>query len=307
MNKTPVLELKRINKKIKKREIVTDLNLQVNTGEVVGFLGPNGAGKTTTIRMITGLIRPTSGDIYICGHHVLKDRTRAMAQLGTIVENPEMYKFLSGRQNLMQFARLAGNVSEKRISEVTDLVGLTSRIDDKVRTYSLGMRQRLGLAQALLHRPRLLVLDEPTNGMDPQSMRELRRLIKKLAMEEGISVFISSHLLAEIQQVCDRVAIINKGCILRVESLAKLTEESRQKLIVVVNDPGKAVSLCEKLTYCYGVALEDRHILIQMDPGQTPDLVREFIGAGIDIYEITGRKLALEDSFINITGGDIHV
>ncbi|MDA8235740.1 MAG: ABC transporter ATP-binding protein [Clostridia bacterium] len=303
----PVLELKQISKKIKKRDIVIDINLKVFPGEVMGFLGPNGAGKTTTIRMITGLIRPTSGDIYISGHHVHQHRAQAMAQLGTIVENPELYKFLTGRQNLQQFARMAGHVGPGRIAEISEMVGLTGRIDDKVRTYSLGMRQRLGLAQALLHRPRLLVLDEPTNGMDPQSMRELREMIRKLAREEGIGVFISSHQLAEVQQVADRVAIIDKGLILRVESLEQLANEGRQQLVVTVNKPQQAATLCSQLVYCHGVKVEEDRIIMELEPERTPELVRELVRAEIDVYELTRRKFILEDKFIDVTGGDIHV
>ncbi|MBX5436110.1 MAG: ABC transporter ATP-binding protein [Alicyclobacillaceae bacterium] len=220
---TPVLTLEHVSKRIGSRWIVEDVHMTVRAGEVYGFLGPNGAGKTTTIRMIVGLARPSRGVIRVLGHDVHRDRSAALGHVGTIVENPETYRYLTGRENLIHYARLAGlrgAERQRRIAEVVDIVGLGARIDDKVKRYSLGMRQRLGVAQALLARPKLLVLDEPTNGLDPAGMREFRELIRRLAAE-GMAVFVSSHLLSEIEQMCDRVAILKSG---RVIAEAKVAD-----------------------------------------------------------------------------------
>ena len=209
----PVLELENISKTIKGRKIVKDINLTLGAAEVFGFLGPNGAGKTTTIRMIVGLIKPTLGHVRICGYDVSREFVKAMSNVGCIIESPEMYKYLTGLDNLFQYAAMDKRVTKDRIKEVIRLVGLENRVSDKVSTYSLGMRQRLGIAQALLCRPRLLILDEPTNGLDPSGITEFRKLIRRLAEDQGMTVFVSSHLLSEVQLMCDSVAIIKQGSI----------------------------------------------------------------------------------------------
>lgn len=203
-----IAQLQNVTKVIKGKKIIDSLSFEVNEGEVFGFLGPNGAGKTTTIRMIVGLMKITEGDVLISGKSIQKDFAEAINEVGAIVENPELYKFLSGYQNLKHFARMHKGITEERIKEVVELVGLTSRINDKVKTYSLGMRQRLGIAQCLLHKPKLLILDEPTNGLDPAGIREIRAYIRKLAAEEGMAVIVSSHLLSEMEMMCDRIAIL---------------------------------------------------------------------------------------------------
>jgi len=212
---TPVLDLTNLKKTIKGKEIVKGINLKLYPSQVYGFLGPNGAGKTTTIRMIVGLIKPTEGSVTICGYSVAHDFVKALANVGCIIESPEMYKYLTGMENLQQFAAMDKRISQQRIKEVVEMVGLQHRISDKVRTYSLGMRQRLGIAQAILSRPRLLILDEPTNGLDPAGINEFRNLIKRLAYEEGMTVFVSSHLLLEVQQMCDSVSIIRQGSVIK--------------------------------------------------------------------------------------------
>ncbi len=205
-----VLSVQNLKKKIGRKWIIKDVTFDVKPGEIFGFLGPNGAGKTTTIRMLVDLIKPTEGKISVCGYDVNRDPERALKYVGSIVENPEVYTYLTGWENLEHFARMQPGVDYDRIQEVVNIVRLDQRIHDKVRTYSLGMRQRLGIAQALLGRPRLLILDEPTNGLDPKGIKELREFIKQLA-SEGMAVFVSSHLLSEIQLLCNRVAIIKLG------------------------------------------------------------------------------------------------
>lgn len=214
MKEYPVLSVRSLSKKVHGRTLVKDVSFDVLPGQVFGFLGPNGAGKTTTIRMLVGLIRPTAGDITIGGYNIRTHPLEAMRQVGCIVENPDLYPYLSGRENLLQLAKMQGPQAVARIEEVADLVHLSQRLDDKVRTYSLGMRQRLGIAQALLGNPQLLILDEPTNGLDPAGIRELRTFLQDLA-KSGLAVFISSHLLSEIELLCDHVAIIRNGSVIQ--------------------------------------------------------------------------------------------
>lgn len=222
------LQVTNLHKKIRKREIIKGISFEVMPGEVFGFLGPNGAGKTTTIRMIVGLIKPTSGTILIGGKDIRKNFTEAMRGLGSIVENPEFYTFLTGQENLAYFARMDSSIKKERIQEVTELVGLEKRINDRVSTYSLGMRQRLGIAQALLSNPKLLILDEPTNGLDPSGIHEMRDFIRALARNEGISVLVSSHLLSEIELLCDRVAIMTDGTIIKTDQVSHLLSSRAQ-------------------------------------------------------------------------------
>ena len=212
----PVIKLVNVSKKIDRKTIIDGLTLEIRRGEVFGLLGPNGAGKTTTIRMMVGLIAITAGDILIRGASINKDFRKAIAQVGAIVENPELYGFLTGYQNLVHFANLYPAVTLERIEEVISFIGLEKRIHDRVKTYSLGMRQRLGVAQAILNKPSILILDEPTNGLDPAGIKELRDYLRILAKNEGVSVIVSSHLLSEMELLCDRVAIIKSGRLLGV-------------------------------------------------------------------------------------------
>src|SRR5260221_8953467 len=214
------------------------VSFALKSGEAWGFLGPNGAGKTTTIRMLVGLIKPTSGSVTICGHDVRHDFEAAMRCLGCIVETPDLYRFMNGRENLEHFARMLG-VENAEIERVAELVALSHRLDQRVGTYSLGMRQRLGIAQALLGRPKLLILDEPANGLDPAGIREIRELLRSLAAERQMSIFVSSHLLAEIELTCDRVAIIHKGRILREGTVRDLIS-SRRDMELRVDDVARA-------------------------------------------------------------------
>src|SRR5215210_4742905 len=220
------LSASHLTKVIGDRTIVDDVSFDLNPGEVFGFLGPNGAGKTTTIRMLVGLIKPTQGKVTVCGFDLRKDFEKAMRCIGCIVENPDLYRFMTGRENLEHFARML-SVPSTEIERVASLVNLAHRLDQRVGTYSLGMRQRLGIAQAMLGNPRVLILDEPANGLDPAGIREIRELIRGLAAERGMAVFVSSHLLAEIELICDRVAIIHKGRILKTGPVRELISSQR--------------------------------------------------------------------------------
>ena len=223
----PVLSAENLNKTLGGRKIIDNLNLQVFQGNIYGFLGKNGQGKTTTIRLVTGLIFPDSGEITICGYDLRKDFKRAIAQVGAIVEAPSFYSYLSGYDNLKLMANLLPDVSKDRIEEVLNIVGLHQRAKDKVKTYSLGMKQRLGIANALLGNPRLVILDEPTNGLDPQGMREIKELIVQLAAEKDLTFFISSHMLHDIEQICNRIGIIDQGKLLLEDELANLQTQGR--------------------------------------------------------------------------------
>jgi ABC-2 type transport system ATP-binding protein len=237
-----VLSVRNLKKKAGSRWIIRGISFDVHAGEIFGFLGPNGSGKTTTIRMLADLIRPTEGTVTICSRDLAKERNAALAKAGFIVENPEMYPFLTGRENLRHFARMTPGVDDRRIAEVTALVGLERRIDDKVKTYSLGMRQRLGIAQALLSDPKLLILDEPTNGLDPQGIRELRLFLRDLA-DRGIGIVISSHLLSEIELMCDRVAIISGGETIAVGGVAELLAQASGGVLLAVGDARRAADV----------------------------------------------------------------
>jgi ABC-2 type transport system ATP-binding protein len=299
----PVLQIKNLRKVIGKKTIIHDLSLDVFAGEVFGFLGPNGAGKTTTIRMIVGLMGITSGEVLINGISIKKDFAKAIQHVGAIVENPEMYKFLTGYQNLLHYARMVKGVTKERINEVVELVGLEKRIHDKVKTYSLGMRQRLGLAQALLHKPSLLILDEPTNGLDPAGIREIRDYLRKLAKQEGLAVIVSSHLLSEMEMMCDRFAIIQHGRLVGIESVQDLVNSS-QKVLLNVNPVEEAASIIRQI---YSNALRQvtkQGIEISVEREQIPAINAALVSKGVKVYGIQTVAKSLEERFLEMTGGN---
>lgn len=304
-----VLQLRNVTKTIGKRRIVDDLTFDIPAGEVFGFLGPNGAGKTTTIRMIVGLISMTKGEAIVKGVSVRQNFAKAMTHIGAIVENPEMYKFLTGYQNLVHFARRHAGVTKERIDEVVKLLGLQNRIHEKVKRYSLGMRQRLGVAQAILHRPSLLILDEPTNGLDPAGIRELRDYLRKLAREEGLAVIVSSHLLSEMELMCDRVAIIQSGKLVDIRPLQGYKENPGTKVVIEVDDLPAARRL---LSDAFGdsklsMAVSGQALEVAAERAAIPDIARMLIREGLDVYGIHAVQKSLEDQFLEITGGEMIV
>ncbi len=298
----PVLELVGIGKSIGGKDIVKGLDLTLGEAEVFGFLGPNGAGKTTTIRMIVGLIKATKGKIKICGYDILKDYVKAMSNVGCIIESPDMYKYLTGMENLLQFAAMDRRVTKNRIGEVVDLVGLENRIGDKVSTYSLGMRQRIGIAQALLSRPKLLILDEPTNGLDPAGITEFRKLIRRLAKEDGMTVFVSSHLLAEVQQMCDTVAIISHGTI--VKSAAVKDVLVSETVNWELSNPEKAIRLLKVKWNIDAILSNDNTVTASIGEHSHEEINSVFIKEEIGLKYTYAKQNTLEELFLNLTEGD---
>ncbi len=299
------LEVNELRKDIGKRQIIKGLTFQVRKGEVFGFLGPNGAGKTTTIRMIVGLTTPTDGDIRILGHNVVTERAEAMKKIGAIVENPELYPFLSGLENLKQYARMQQGITDEDIRRVIKLVGLENRIKDKVKKYSLGMRQRLGLAQALLHNPEVLILDEPTNGLDPAGIREIRDYIRRLAKEQGMSVIVSSHLLAEMELMCDRFGIIKNGQMVRIEDVNTATtgnDHLRHQFDVYPVERAVSYFTDKELPF----EINHEMITVTCPSNSVPGIVRDLVQQDIDVYGVVRSKQSLEERFLELTndGGE---
>lgn len=302
-----VLEVKGLKKIIGSREIIKDLNFTVDEGEIFGFLGPNGAGKTTTIRMLVGLIMPTEGEIKICGINLNKDKEVALKDVGAIVENPELYTYLSGRQNLMQIARIR-NVPKEEVEELIKTVGLENRINDKVKKYSLGMKQRLGLAAALLGKPKLLILDEPTNGLDPSGIIDFRNIVKTASRKYNMSVLISSHILSEIQQLCDKVAFVNDGVIQSVEDMNEAIHniEKESLSLVVSSDIKEALLALRKVPFVAGAEEKNGVINIVIEWDMTPDLIRKLVEYGVDIEEVKKNRDGLEQRYMELVEGGIR-
>ncbi|MBD2861192.1 ABC transporter ATP-binding protein [Paenibacillus oceani] len=311
-----VLSVHQLKKKIKNRLIIKGISFDVRRGEIFGFLGPNGSGKTTTIRMLVGLIKPTEGSITLGGYDVARQPTDALRHVGCIVENPELYSYMTGWENLEHFARMLPGVGAQRIREVTDIVGLGQRIHDKVKTYSLGMRQRLGIAQALLGQPSLLILDEPTNGLDPQGIKEMREFIRRLA-SEGLSLFVSSHLLSEIQQMCDRVAIISHGEVIAVGEVDELLQQSGSTIVwhvepyerareILASDP--SVQVLDSARLDPELDGEDsaggRKLTVRMEQERIPEWNEKLVAARVLVYSIGIHHPTLEELFLRLTEGE---
>lgn len=300
------LEVEGIYKKLGKREIIKGISFKIGEGEIFGFLGPNGAGKTTTIRMLVGLISPDKGSISILGYNLHKEREKALSQLGAVVENPELYGYLSGKENLMQIARIR-KVSMGQVEEIIELVGLKDRINDKVKKYSLGMKQRLGLAAALLGNPKLLVLDEPTNGLDPSGIMDFREIVKKAARDRGMAVFISSHILSEAQQLCDRVAFINEGVI---QSIENITEEGikteKETMVLVTTNDEKAEVAVDRLEFVYNVDKHDGKLTVIVKKDSSPKLVEALVNEHIGVVEIYKKHMGLEQRYMELVEGGVR-
>lgn len=307
---TPVLHIQGLTKYLGGRRILDNVTLDVFPGEIFGFLGPNGSGKTTTIKLILGLLSIDAGEISVCSHNVKRDFEKAVSNIGGIIENPEMYKYLTGRENLEQYRRMYDDVPVERIDEVVKIVHLEKRIDEKISRYSLGMKQRLGIAQAILHKPRLLVLDEPTNGLDPAGIKDLRDIFKHLAHNEGCSVFVSSHMLAELELMCDRVCVMDRGTVLgsmTMDEIHSQKSEESVKYTLQVSDTEKALAIVSEKV---GEASAESGGIVFASTMQTAaDTVAALSAAGISVYSMIRETKSLEQAFMKITskeGGAIE-
>ena len=295
-----VLELKNVSKSFGKRKVIDNISLEVKEGEIYGFLGPNGSGKTTTIKMILRLIDLDNGTIKVNGYDVKKQFEQAMECIGAIVENPDLYKYMSGVENLKLHARIR-NISNTRINEVLKLVELKDRAKDKVGKYSLGMKQRLGLALTLLHKPKVLILDEPTNGLDPAGIKLLRDILKEIAHKEKVAVFVSSHISSEMQLMCDKVAVIDNGKVVKIEKITN-EEETIETLEIRVEEKEKAVNLLKE-KFNLDCKVVENNIEAKILTEQIPIVVKELALAEVRIKAIIPKEHSLEEIFFNATEG----
>ncbi len=308
-----ILHIEHLHKTLGRKHILKDISFDTYAGEVFGFLGPNGAGKTTLIKIATGLLTLDEGEISICGISMRKDYEGAMANVGGIVENPEFYKYMSGLENLRQYARMREGITEERIREVVHLVGLDNRIHDKVGKYSLGMRQRLGVAQAILHHPKLLILDEPTNGLDPAGIKDLRDILKTLAHREGVGVMVSSHLMSEMEMMCDRVGVIVNGELNSVHTIDELTAVVNGDHSVYLLHASPAHEVKPLLEGMEGVEVAETdqpevfRLTVRGADSAIAEINKALIEAGASLYTVEKQETRrLEDAFIELTkeGGD---
>ena len=288
-----ILKCDKLNKSFGKKKILKDVSFELYEGDILGFIGPNGAGKTTTIKMILGLQSIDSGSVLINGYDIKKDFEKAILSVGTIVENPDLYMYLTGYENLKLVANMYKNIDKNRIDEVIKIVKLEQRINDKVSKYSLGMRQRLGIAQAILHRPNLLILDEPTNGLDPEGIKELREIIKNLALKENVGVLISSHNLSELESFCNKVVIIKNGKIIDKNNLSEVKKIEHSYIIEVDN--------INNIKNIIGLDIEfisSNTFKVNIDKENIPLIIKKLVDNNINIYMIKEETISLEDAFL---------
>jgi ABC-2 type transport system ATP-binding protein len=302
MENIPILEVKNLSKKFKDFQAVNNLSFTVNKGDVYGFLGPNGAGKSTTIRMILSLIYPSNGDVFLFGNSIKTHRASIMKKVGAIVERPDFYGSLSAKKNLEILAKMQmEEISKNRISETLEWVGLLDRADSKVKTFSQGMKQRLGIAQALIHNPELIILDEPTNGLDPHGMKDIREMIISLNKDYNKTIFLSSHILSEVEILANRMIIINKGEKLVEGNVNEILLSGKQNLTVEVVDVNSAISLITKSEYQQNFkSIEKNKIFLSLERNKVPELNKFLVQNNIDILSITPTR-TLEEFFLSLT------
>jgi ABC-2 type transport system ATP-binding protein len=296
-----ILETQNLTKRYRGREAVRELSLSVSQGDIFGFLGRNGAGKSTTIRMVLGLVRPSSGTISLLGHEMPRSRSIALAKVGAIIESPAFYDNFSGRENLKMFAAMSGGAHRGRIEHVLNLVGLRDRAQDPVRIYSHGMRQRLGIAQALLPNPKFIILDEPTDGLDPQGILEIRLLIRKLRDEFGLTVMLSSHLLYEVEQICNRVAIIESGGLIFQGDLGDLLTESTTTRIGIDRVAEGHKFLLTRFPQLEISLNGDHALYVKARPDEISSINAVLVGEGFLVSELSPQKESLEQIFFRLT------
>ncbi len=289
-----LLECQNLCKKIGKKEVLKNVSFSIKKGDILAFIGPNGSGKTTTIKLILGLQKITSGSVIINGYNVEKDYINAIKKVGNIVENPDSYMYLTGWQNLRLIANCYAKISDQDILEIVKYVGLENRINDKVSKYSLGMKQRLGIARALLNKPNILILDEPTNGLDPEGIKDLRELLQKLA-KDGMGILISSHNLAELESFCNKVCIINGGQIIESSAVNEFKKNENRVIF--------KVSTTHNLNVKGAYEITENSFIINANNNDVAKVIRKLVRENIDIYEVKEDTLTLEEAFLKKTGG----
>ena len=301
--KKPVLEVLGLKKRIGLKTIVEDISFDMHEGEIIGLLGPNGSGKTTIMRMLVGLTKTTKGEVYCFEKPLGLGKVKMLKEVGAMIETPEFYNYISGWSNLKQMARVCGKkVSRARMKELVEFVGLSKVIRKKVKTYSLGMRQRLGLAQALLNDPKILILDEPVNGLDPQGVQDFRNKLKEIA-STGVSILISSHLLDEIEKVSDRVIVIEKGRIIADDKLDRLVADETIKTLISTYDVEKAEALIRELGIHYELTKEG-FIFENISREDKARVITYLVTNNVELDSVRELTTSLEDRFLQITGGE---
>ena len=298
--KEAALEIINVSKSFGKKKVVDNVNITVYPGEICGFLGPNGAGKTTTIKMVLGLLSIDSGKIKVCGYDVKKNFEKAMENIGAIVENPDMYGYMSAIDNLKLYARIRG-INKDRINEVIKLVDLEKNAKEKVGKYSLGMKQRIGLALTLLHKPKVLILDEPTNGLDPAGIKKLRDILKEISHKENVAILVSSHILSEMELMCDKVTVIDSGKIVKTQKIGQEEENETEFVIKVKQEEAAIKTLYEKLNIQVEKKQDGLHFnIIKEDISK---VVKELVFNNIDVEGVSEKEKKLEDLFFDATSG----
>ena len=301
MEKSKILEVKKLNKYFGKKQVLKDVSFEIREGEILGFIGPNGAGKTTTIKLILGLQSISSGEVLINGYNIVKDFEKAIAKVGAIVESPDLYMYLTGRKNLELIANMYKGITKERIEEVIEISGLGNRIDDKVSKYSLGMRQRLGIAASIINKPNILILDEPTNGLDPEGIKELRDLLKKLAKEEHMGILISSHNLAELESFCSDVCIIKNGEVITSTSIKNFKKTDKSYYIIELD---KTTGL-NKIINKDDEIVSNTEIKVLRERETLAELITKLVQNKYKIYEVKLIEMTLEEAFLKEAGGNI--
>ncbi|MFJ3390318.1 MULTISPECIES: ABC transporter ATP-binding protein [unclassified Lysinibacillus] len=297
-----IVQTENLSKSFAKEQAVSNINLKIRKGEIYGFLGPNGAGKTTTIRMLLGLMKPSSGTIKIFQKDLKKERINILAKVGSLVENPSYYPHLTAYENLEALRKILG-VPKSRINEVLEIVRLKDAANKKVKGFSLGMKQRLGIAASLLHNPEILILDEPTNGLDPSGIIEIRNLIKRLPKEYGMTIIISSHLLSEIDQMATQVGIVTKGKMIFQDSIEAMRRFAQPKVVIKVSDSEKGW----RSLVANGIKAEHKDDLILFDEcsdEKVAHIVQILVQEGISVYRVEEEKRSLEEIFLQMTTGE---
>ena len=292
-----ILNVVEINKSFGNNKVLKDVSIKIKKGQILGFVGPNGAGKTTAIKIILGLQKADSGEVFINDYNIKKEFDKAIEKVGAIVENPDLYMYLTGRQNLKLIANMYNNISEERIEELIDQVHLRNRIDDKVSKYSLGMRQRLGIAGSLIQKPNLLVLDEPTNGLDPEGIKDLRDIMVNLKKKEKIAILVSSHNLSELESFCSDIAFIREGKIIEIENIQKLKEKDKPLVSIVLDKVDGIKKYLNK-----DDEILENSIRVIRDREDIPKLVSKLVSNNYKIYEIKYELLSLEEAYLKEVG-----